>query len=265
MAAVRTVYASTMSEEGLSYRLHHGLLDRDEQMALLVQRVSGEMYHHLFFPHIAGVGFSFNPFVWHEDIDPKAGFLRMVFGLGTRAVERTSDDYSWLVALNTPLKRLESKTSEMRQFCQRRVDVLDLTANALLSRDFDTVAALFPPAKLGLFAAAGEESGSGSDQPFEPGAGVLTFERLLAETEFAPVMRELLHTVQEAYDHPVDIEFTANFLDDGRFRINLVQCRPFQVKIKGAGSRVKMPEAIDPANALCFAGSHRRPKPGQRH
>jgi len=44
MKAVRTVYASTMSEEGLRYRLHHGLLDRDEQMALLVQRVSGELH-----------------------------------------------------------------------------------------------------------------------------------------------------------------------------------------------------------------------------
>jgi hypothetical protein len=47
MAAVRTVYASTMSQESLQYRLHHGLLDRDEQMALLVQRVSGEMYGRL--------------------------------------------------------------------------------------------------------------------------------------------------------------------------------------------------------------------------
>ena len=66
MRAVRTVYASAMSDEGLSYRLHHGLLDRDEQMALLVQRVSGELHGNLFFPQIAGVGFSFNPFVWSE-------------------------------------------------------------------------------------------------------------------------------------------------------------------------------------------------------
>jgi hypothetical protein len=42
----------------------------------------------------------------------------------------------------------------------------------------------------------------------------------------------------------VDIEFTANFAPDGRFRINLVQCRPFQVKIGGEGSRVRLPETI---------------------
>src|SRR5512136_2737560 len=129
MRAVRTVYASAMSEEGLNYRLHHGLLDRDEQMALLVQRVSGEMHGALFFPQIAGVGFSFNPFVWNEDIDPKAGLLRLVFGLGTRAVDRADDDYTRLVALNAPLKRPEARPDQARQFAQRRVDVIDLAAN----------------------------------------------------------------------------------------------------------------------------------------
>jgi pyruvate,water dikinase len=38
ISAVQTVYASTMNHDALSYRGHWGLLDRDEQMALLVQR-----------------------------------------------------------------------------------------------------------------------------------------------------------------------------------------------------------------------------------
>ncbi len=250
MSAVRTVYASAMSEEGLLYRLHHGLLDRDEQMALLVQRVSGEMHGNLFFPQVAGVGFSFNPFVWHEDIDPKAGFLRMVFGLGTRAVERTGDDYSWLVALNAPLKRLESKASEMREFSQRRVDVLDLHANTLLSREFASIAPIFPRKKLDLFAADedSENREDGSTNDHLP--GVLTFQGLLKETPFAETMRTLLRTVADAYSHPVDIEFTANFMDDGQFRVNVVQCRPFQVKIKGEGSRVKPPKHLAPEQVL---------------
>ena len=109
MTAVRTVYASAMSEEGLRYRLHHGLLDRDEQMALLVQRVSGEMHGSLFFPQVAGVGFSFNPLSGTRTSIPQAGMLRLVFGLGTRAVDRTDDDYTRLVALNAPLKRPEAR------------------------------------------------------------------------------------------------------------------------------------------------------------
>ena len=95
-------------------------------------------------PQVAGVGFSFNPFVWHEEIDPRAGMLRLVFGLGTRAVDRTDDDYTRLVALNAPLKRPERNTDEVRQYSQRRADVLDLQANQLVTRDFQAVAQSLP-------------------------------------------------------------------------------------------------------------------------
>ncbi len=200
MRAVRTVYASAMSEDGLSYRQQHGLLDRDEQMALLVQRVSGELHGDLFFPQVAGVGFSFNPFVWSEDIDPHAGMLRLVFGLGTRAVDRTDDDYTRLVALNAPLKRPEAKSDEAREYAQRRVDVLDLKANELLSRDFERVAATVPEEMLEFFATRYESAWDDAPATQKSFAGVLTFERMLAKTDFVPAMRELCRTLHGAYD-----------------------------------------------------------------
>lgn len=251
MKAVRTVYASAMSEEGLRYRLHHGLLDRDEQMALLVQRVSGEWHEHLFFPHIAGVGFSFNPFVWCEDIDPKAGVLRLVFGLGTRAVDRSDDDYTRLLALNAPLKRPEATPDEWREYAQRRVDVLDLKANQLTSLSFETVARTLPPELIDFFAVRDEGVHRAPDQTADTVfAGTVSFDRLCQETSFVASMRQLCRTLQRAYNYPVDIEFTANFTADGGFRINLVQCRPFQVKIGGEGSRVKMPDHLDPMHLV---------------
>jgi pyruvate, water dikinase len=252
MRAVRTVYASAMSEDGLTYRLHHGLLDRDEQMALLVQRVSGELHGSLFFPQVAGVGFSFNPFVWNEDIDPQAGMLRLVFGLGTRAVDRTDDDYTRLVALNAPLRRPEARPDQVRQFAQRRVDVLDLKANQLVSREFELVAQAFPSALVDLFATREEPRPAHALDRDQAGAffGYVAFERLFTETGFVPAMKELCHTLQSAYNHPVDIEFTANFAPTGQFRINLLQCRPFQVKIGGEGSRVKLPEKMEPGHLL---------------
>ncbi|GAE94871.1 phosphoenolpyruvate synthase [Gracilibacillus boraciitolerans JCM 21714] len=39
--AIRTVYASTMNEDALEYRMNRGLFEKDEQMAILIQRVSG--------------------------------------------------------------------------------------------------------------------------------------------------------------------------------------------------------------------------------
>jgi len=88
-----------------------GLIDRDEQMAILVQRVSGAVHGHLFYPQVAGVGLSYNPFAWSGEIDPEAGVLRLVFGLGTRAVDRSDDDYTRLVALNAPQRRPDAGRS----------------------------------------------------------------------------------------------------------------------------------------------------------
>ncbi|MDR0220683.1 MAG: PEP/pyruvate-binding domain-containing protein, partial [Lachnospiraceae bacterium] len=73
LQAVRTVYASTMSEDALLYRQARGLAGMDEQMAILVMRVSGNHYGELFFPHVAGVGHSSNLYVWNKNMDPKAG------------------------------------------------------------------------------------------------------------------------------------------------------------------------------------------------
>ncbi len=238
VSAVRTIYASTMSEKALRYRAERGLLDRDEQMALLVQRVSGGFRGRLFYPQIAGVGFSFNPYVWNEDIDASAGMIRVVFGLGTRAVNRWDDDYTRVVALNVPQKRPEANFDEARQYAQRKVDVLDLEANQLVSVRFEDILQHSEVPNVSLFA---------SPTGPEGGHMVLTFEQLLSETSFAADMRKMLATLQEAYDYPVDVEFTANLprrgLPDGKgCRVNLVQCRPLQVK--GGGRIVAPPQNI---------------------
>ncbi len=237
MAAIRTIYASSMSEKALRYRADRGMLDKDEQMALLVMRVSGAMYDRYFYPQVAGVGFSFNPYAWDRDIDPKAGVLRLVFGLGTRAVDQSDDDYTRIIALNAPEKRPETNFDEVARAAQRRVDYLDLESNQLVSSHFLDLIKKEPDIPLDLFAS--------SDQSFVAGDGkpkVLTFDRLLRETDLVADIREMLRILEAAYEYPVDIEFTANFVSDYRYKINLVQCRPLQVQ--GASS-IEMPE-VDP-------------------
>jgi pyruvate, water dikinase len=133
VAAVKRIYASAMSERALRYRARRGMLDQDEQMALLVMRVSGRAHGKRFFPPAAGVGFSFNPYVWHPDIDPDAGVIRLVAGLGTRAVDRVDDDCTRLVALNAPMRRPDHNIEAVRSHTQRRVDFIDLDDNHLTS------------------------------------------------------------------------------------------------------------------------------------
>jgi len=251
MNAVRTVYASTMNRDAILYRIRRGLYEREEQMGLLVQRVSGEMHGDLFCPEVAGVGYSFNPYVWSRRIDPAAGVLRLVFGLGTRAVERTEDDYTRLVALNAPQRRPETDFGEIRRYAQKKVDVLDLKKNRLASLDWTEAAKTLPTSILEKVASCDEEALRRAPRADRRNLlfWTLTFDELLSRTEFTAHMRELLHTLQQAYGCPVDIEFTANLLDDGRYRINLLQCRPFQAASQN-GATVEFPQTVAPADLI---------------
>lgn len=241
LAAIRTIYASTMSERALRYRSDRDMLDRDEQMALLVMRVSGDMHARKYYPTMAGVGFSFNPFAWNEHIDPKAGVLRLVFGLGTRAVDRSDDDYTRLVALNAPNRRPEHGFDEVRQYAQRRVDFIDVDANRLTSGHFLDVIRDSTGLPLNLLTSVDRTSRDHKTR-------ILTFDRLLAGTDFVADMRAILALLQSAYDYPVDIEFTVNFGEGDRYCINLVQCRPLQVQ---GSQAVKLPKvSIDPEDRI---------------
>ena len=43
----------------------------------------------------------------------------MVFGLGTRAVERSDDDYTRIAALNVPFKRPEGSPEDVRKHLEK--------------------------------------------------------------------------------------------------------------------------------------------------
>ena len=237
--AVRRVYASVLDEEALLYRKRRGLLESEERMALLIMRVSGAPNGRYYYPQAAGVGLSFNPFAWHKDIDPQAGVLRLVFGLGTRAVDRSDDDYTRLVALNAPARRPEANFDDVREHSQRRMDCLDLREDKFVSLPFEDVIEQGPDFPLDLYLTR-----AARDYP------LITFDRLLRETPVARDLRRMLEILESVYEHPVDIEFTLNFLGDGSYRIHLLQCRTFQIRRETSGMA---PHAQTTLNALLAA------------
>jgi pyruvate, water dikinase len=243
LEAIRRVYASVLDPEALRYRRQRQLLDSPERMALLIMRVSGRRHGRYFFPQSAGVGLSYNPYRWDPQIDSDSGVVRLVFGLGTRAVDRADDDYTRLVALNAPLLRPEASLDEQLDHSQRRMDLLDLESRKLASLPISTVLPEFPKTPLNQFF---EESEEGMHWP--------TFAPLLRDSPIPGELSEMLQTLEAAYQHPVDIEFTINLLPDGTHRIHLLQCRTFQVQ-KG----IRSGEEIDPAEIpgrrlLCARG-----------
>jgi hypothetical protein len=239
--SVRKIFASTMNEDALTYRLQRGLDQQDEQMALLVQRVSGSYRKHYFFPDLAGVGISYNNFVWKEGMDPKAGMLRLVAGLGTRAVNRVESDYPRTVALDNPQYRPHANLDEARRFSQHDLDVLNIESNSLQTISLLEKAHEGLDIKLDLFGTKDQET---TQRLRELGhhdreAWILTFDNLLSRSSLTHVMHRMLKKLEEIYDYPVETEFTVNFTQSNEYKINLLQCRPVQTK--GQAQRVTIP------------------------
>ncbi|MFP3154805.1 PEP/pyruvate-binding domain-containing protein [Lachnospiraceae bacterium ZAX-1] len=246
--AVRTVYASTMTADALAYRMDRGLTGKDEQMAILVQRVSGDHYGEFFFPHIAGVGNSVNLYLWDRDMDPEAGMLRLVFGLGTRAVDRLAGDYARIVSLDRPDKGPPVNYGDEKKFSQHKADVLNLRENCLDEISLnDFLEQGMRVGKNLLFSPDLEmqrrlaELGRTTDQM----SYIADFKKLLGETDFPKLIRTVFSTLRNAYQYPVDIEFTANFTKDGTFKLNLLQCRPLQTKGLGRAAVAPTPKPTE--------------------
>jgi hypothetical protein len=255
--AVRIVYASTMNREALAYRMNRGLSQKDEQMAILIQRVSGDYYGNNFFPHIAGVGNSSNLYVWDKSVDINAGMLRLVFGLGTRAVDRTEGDYVRIVSLDDPLRVPLIDYEDHKKYSQHFVDVLSLKENLLVAKPLEEIICEDIKVKKELFAEVDYQT---MERLRERGFNdyktpyILEFRNLLKDSKFPELMKDVLSLLSKEYDYPVDIEFTANFHKEGHFKVNLLQCRPLQTK--GLGKSVKVPTIRDEKDCfICSKGN----------
>lgn len=242
--AIKKVYASTMDKSALEYRLQRGLSKSDEQMAILVQRVSGLKFDNVFMPCAAGVGYSYNSYRWHKDIDPAAGMVRLVMGLGTRAVERTGGDYPRIASLNKPqLTPLTTSTSKNR-YSQHKVDFLDLGKNIFSSLDLSELARKLPEwYKKIMFEHDYETERMLREQGKNEQVMFSTCEGLIRMKDFTDTLKQMMLVIQKEYSYPVDIEFTCNFTEQGAFLINLLQCRPLQVG--GIGAKVAIPDIED--------------------
>lgn len=252
--AVKRIYASTMSEDALAYRKQRGLDKLDEQMALLVQRVSGAHRKDYFLPDLAGVGVSYNTYVWNAEMNPKAGMLRMVFGLGTRAVNRVEGDYPRMVALDNPLQRPYAEKDDLRKFSQHEVDVINTKKNVFETIPFRRIISSKSYNDISRVAVKDDEAMRMMNrlETEEKEYWILTLDNAFNDTALADSFKKILKTLEEDYNYPVEIEFTVNFTKDNTFKINLLQCRPLQTW--GVGHRVEMPEHVDKKDMLF--GSH---------
>jgi hypothetical protein len=260
--AIARVYASCMNPDALLYRYQKGLVDYDERIAVLIQFVEGERFGRYFLPQAAGVAFSRNLYRWSPQIRKEDGFIRLVWGLGTRAVEAVGDDQPRMVALSHPTLHPADSSKAIRQHSQQFVDVLDLEANAFRSLPVgDVLTTRYPALR---YIAQVDEDGyfsSVSSSLVDPRQLVVTFDTFLRRTAFAETMRKMLTILENNYHSPVDTEFTAEILEGTagkpEVRITLLQCRPQSAIAEGRA--VDIPPIL-PASDIIFSTSRMVPR-----
>jgi hypothetical protein len=224
--AIAEVYASLFSPDPIEYRALRGLLDLHEEMGILIQEVVGTSVGPYWLPAFSGVGFSNNEFRWSARIRREDGLLRMVPGLGTRAVDRLSDDYPALVAPGQPGLRVNQSPDEALRYSPKKMDVINVERGVFETIDVREFLARWgeeAPLVRQMVSIAGHDH---LRRPvglvdFAQDGLVVTFEGLVSETTFVPRMRTLLQLLHEKLKTAVDIEFA----HDGR-NVYLLQCRP---------------------------------------
>ncbi|HEQ98615.1 MAG TPA: pyruvate, phosphate dikinase [candidate division Zixibacteria bacterium] len=252
MDAIAEVYASVFSPDPIEYRTHNGLIDFDEEMAIMIQEVVGNRVGDYFLPTFAGVGFSRNEFRWSPRIKRENGLLRLVPGLGTRAVDRLSDDYPILIAPGQPDLRANTSIDEQLRYSPRQIDVINLKENSFYTMGINDLLKEAGSQIPGITKILSVHKDDQIKKPiafnidYENDDLIVTFDGLVSDGKFIPQVRTLMKLLEKELDRPVDIEFA----HDGK-NFYLLQCRPQSYVEQDTGD--KIPREIEPDDVIFSA------------
>jgi predicted nucleotidyltransferase len=251
--AIAEIYASVFGPDPILYRAEHGLLDFHEEMGILIQEVVGSRVGPYVLPAYAGVAFSSNEFRWSPRLRRDDGLVRLVPGLGTRAVDRVSNDYPVLLSPGQPGLRVNVGPEEIRHYSPALVDVINVDTRAFETVSLDALmrehGAEIPNVRhlVSVYRDGNIHAPSGLELDFARDEVVVTFDGLITRTDFVRQIRTILLTLQEGTGSPVDIEFAS----DGR-AFYLLQCRPQYTESETAPSAI--PQDI-PSGKILFTAT----------
>jgi len=236
--AIKYVYASTYFRAAKSYVRATDRTSADEKMAVIIQEVVGDRHDERFYPHVAGVGRSYN-FFPAKDADPRDGVVNLALGLGKTIVD---GGVSWIYSPARP--KAPPPFGSTREIL--RLTQLDFWAvNMGKPSAYDPAAETEYLVKADLAAADYDDTLSKVASTYDsrrdrivPGTGaegprVVDFAPLLsyAEVPLNGVIRELLSIGERVLDEAVEIEFaiTLPSKSTAGTRFGFLQLRPMLV------------------------------------
>ena len=253
--AIAEVYASTFGPDPIEYRSERGLIDFGEEMGIMIQEVVGSQIGDYFMPAYAGVAFSNNEFRWSPRINREDGLVRLVPGLGTRAVDRLADDYPIMFAPGQPELRVNVSVDDMLRYSPRFIDVINLKKNRFETLEMSHLLREFgydyPNLKhiISVYENGHMKTPIVSTIDFEKDDLIVTFDGLLSTSTFKAQTKAILNLLEEKLGMAVDIEFA----HDGQ-HLYLLQCRPQSNAPDAAPSPI--PQDVPPENMIFSANKY---------
>ncbi|MDR1893928.1 MAG: nucleotidyltransferase domain-containing protein [Spirochaetales bacterium] len=248
--AIVRIYASIFGPDPIEYRKEHGLLEYHEEMAIIMQEVIGNRAGDYYFPTFAGVGFSENEFRWSPRIKREEGLLRIVPGMGTRAVDRLFNDYPILICPSQPTIRVNPSPEEAARYAPREMDVIDLKTNSFQTLP---VKALLRELKQNypendkVFSAYQDNQIIRKNRfqiDYDKDDLIITMNGFIEDRKTIELLKYILKTLESRMNIPVDIEFAW-----ARGELYLLQCRP--QASSGQSAAVPIPSHI-PGTSILF-------------
>lgn len=217
--AIKLVYASVYTKAARSYFQAIDYKLEEEQMAVLIQEVSGKRFGNRFYPHLSGVAQSFNyyPVAYTQ---PQDGIANIAVGLGKYVVE---GEKAYRFAPPYPEMDIIPPKEQLRT-TQKHFYALDMSRTSVdLYRGEDATL-------LSLDIAEAEQDGALQhcasvwdwnddrirDDLDQPGPRIVNFRNILKYDQFplARILQHLLKLIGEAMETPVEIEFAVNLEPD---------------------------------------------------
>jgi len=241
--AIKAVYASTFCRDAQAYMKSTPYTVEEERMGVVVQRLVGRAHGDRFYPHISGVGLSYNyyPLGYQK---PEEGVVLAALGLGQLIVIGGSV-LQFSPATPTILPQFSS-AEDILKYSQKQFVFLDLRRSTVdylagpesslreapvheAERDgtLDAVGSVYVPSE-----------GVVRDSLRVNGSRVVTFNNILKwnAIPLAPALHELLLIVRDGMGCPVEMEFAVDLGDYGQYGsderkrrrpcLNVLQIRP---------------------------------------
>ena len=256
--AIKLVYASVYAKAARSYFDAIDYKLEEEQMAVLIQDVSGARFGDRFYPHVSGVAQSFNYYpVAHTQ--PQDGIANLAVGLGKYVVEggkayRFAPPYPEMDILS-PREQLRTTQKQFYalDMSRSRVDLLAGDDPTLVTLD---IAQAEADGALWHCASTWDANDDRIRDGLEGrGPRIVNFRNILKYDQFplAGILQRLLQILREAMETPVEIEFAVNLEKDphtGKPTFHLLQIKHQLVD----NAEVNLATAdLDPAEVFLFS------------